>query len=184
MDSSFSVWDIKLNLSGLSQHRGHVWSYVRAYQCVEDVSEIPLFQRHVLHSTPLPFPLCPQERPPAVFLVFIEQEVDWTGWPGSVFRRLVAETGLGPEPIVLYLATTEGYFCYCCLILSDIVRLQQKNVCVRVPALKCLWSIEPKATEEVAGPHISTEIVLQLWLHCEKIACYFILPLRSRLFEC
>lgn len=130
MDSSFSVWDIKLNLSGLSQHRGHVWSYVRAYQCVEDVSEIPLFQRHVLHSTPLPFPLCPQERLPAVFLVFIEQEVDWTGWPGSVFRRLVAETGLGPEPIVLYLATTEGYFCYCCLILSDIVRLQQRNVCV------------------------------------------------------
>lgn len=132
---TFSVWDIKLNLSGLSQHQGHVWSYVRAYQCVEDVGEIPLFQRHVLHSIPLPSPLCPQERPPAVFLVFIEQEVDWTGWPGSVFRRLVAETGLGPEPIVLYLATTEGYFCYCCLILSDIVKPQRRNVC----ALVCVF---------------------------------------------
>ncbi len=60
------------------------------------VTEIPLLQRHVLQFACLPFPLCSQERQPAVFLVFIEQEVEWTGRPGSVFRHRGSRARLGP----------------------------------------------------------------------------------------
>lgn len=60
------------------------------------VTEIPLLRRHVLRCACLPSPLCPQEKQPAVFLVFIEQEVEWTGRPGSVFRHRGSRARLGP----------------------------------------------------------------------------------------
>lgn len=72
--------------------------------------------------------------------MFIGQEVEWTGRLGSVFRHLAAETGLGPEPIVLYLATAGGYFCYCCLILSDIVSVPSRGRYVCVCAYVCVCS--------------------------------------------
>lgn len=61
-------------------------------------SEIPLLRRHVLRCASLPFPLVfsGKERQPAVFLVFIEQEVEWTGRPGSVFRHRGSGARLGP----------------------------------------------------------------------------------------
>ncbi|GLD49694.1 protein jagged-2-like isoform X1, partial [Lates japonicus] len=55
------------------------------------------------------FPLCPQERQPAVFPCVCRAGSGWTmGGRAQCLDTEVAEPGLGPEPIVLYLATAGG----------------------------------------------------------------------------
>lgn len=106
----------------------------------------------------------------------------WSGLDGRAqcLDTAVAEPGLGPEPIVLYLATTGGYFCYCCLILSDIVSVpQQRKVCVCINMSVCsclltspyLWCIAAQRRREKGNgsrPPLSTEIVCQLRSHCDE----------------
>lgn len=64
----------------------------------------------------------------------------WSGLDGRAqcLDTDVAEPGLGPGPIVLYLATTGGYFCFCCLILSDIVSVPSRGRCVCAPVCVCV----------------------------------------------
>lgn len=115
---------------GLSQHQLHVWPDVKAHQWWS-VTVIPLLRRHVLQRTSLPFPLRSQERQPAVFLVFIEQEVKWTGRPGPVFRHRCSRARLGPGAHCSLSGNYRGLFLF--LLLNSVwhcVSPQQRKVCV------------------------------------------------------
>lgn len=159
-----------MNFSGLSQHhQAAVWSYVSVYQCVG--LSVRFLSSSVMSSS-LPLPPVFSGKAAGCFPCVCRAGSGVDCRPGSVFRHLVAETGLGPEPIVLYLATAGGYFCYCCLILSDIVSVPSRGRCVCVcvcvyiylcvcPCFKCAWSIESIAIEKRKSqtPFISTEVV-------------------------
>lgn len=123
---------------GLSQHLPPVWSYVEGDQCWGSVNQIPLRQRHApppfTRITSLPFPLMFSGKAPAVFLVFIEQEVQWTRRAGSVFRHGGSRARLGPRAHCSL--SGNCYFCYCCLILSDNVSFPNRGRCVCV--LQCV----------------------------------------------
>ena len=131
--------------------------------------------------------MCPSSLPPCVlrkgsrlFSLCLSSR-KWSGLGGRAqcLDTEVAEPGLGPEPIVLYLATTGGYFCYCCLILSDIVSVPSRGRCVYVCVCVCLCVFPACSLQNVYGalqpwsrgnhrPPISIEIVCQLRSHCDK----------------
>lgn len=81
----------------------------------------------------------------------------------------VAEPGSGLELIVLCLATAGGYFCFCCLILSDIVSVPSRGrcvcVCCSLSRVHCSAKLFRRGNHR---PPISTEIVYQLRSHHDK----------------
>lgn len=168
---------------GLSQHLPPVWSYVEGDQCWGSVNQIPLRQRHApppFNSiTSLPFPLMFSGKAPAVFLVFIEQEVQWTRRAGSVFRHGGSRARLGPRAHCSL--SGNCYFCYCCLILSDNVSFPNRGRCVCSSV--CIFVCSPLPRPEMSVVHcgpkprrgrgnhrppISTQIVCQPRSHCDK----------------
>lgn len=149
-------------LFGLTQQQPLVLSFIRALQWETlSVSEAALLQRHVLHCASGPFPLCPQERRQAVFLVFIEQEVEWTGRLGSVFRHRCSRARLGPGAHCSLSGNDRGLFLL--LLLNSVrhcVSPQQRKVCVCVWVCSCLliptcsWCIAAQShrEKEIADP--------------------------------
>lgn len=96
-----------------------VWSYVRAHHS-GGPSVIPL----------LPSPVFLRKGSRLFSLCLSSRKRSGVDGRAQCLDTDVAEPGLGPEPIVLYLATTGGYFCFCCLILSDIVSVPRRGRCV------------------------------------------------------
>lgn len=111
---------------------------VIARPCLDVSGEIPLLQHHILLRTAPPSLLVSSGKAAGCFLC-VYRAGSGVDWPPSfgVYRL-----GMGPQPIVLYLAT-EGYFCCCCLILPDIVLVPSRGKCVFVcvPAAECHWCI-------------------------------------------
>lgn len=70
------------------------------------------------HPTPPPHFSCSQERQPAVFLVFIKQEVKWTERPGPVFRHHCSRARLGPAAHCSLSGNYRGLFLF--LLLNSV----------------------------------------------------------------
>lgn len=132
------------------------------------VTVIPLLQ-----CVALPSP-CVLRKGSRVFSLCLSNR-KWNGLDGQAqcLDTDVAEAGLGPETIVLCLETTGGYFCFCCLILSDIVSKSSRGRCVYVSLLvhstiSVVHSSPKPWSKGNRRPLISIEIVRQVPSCCDK----------------